>query len=82
MDAYDNMAGMWLVGEDMPQESNSVTLHSEEKDSFGLPIPNVHFSDHKNDAAMRNHGFNQAKSLYESLGYIRDQEFYSYDLEI
>ena len=22
------------------------------------------------------------QSLYESLGYIRDQEFYSYDLEI
>ena len=25
--AYDHMAGMWLVGEDMPQESNAVTLH-------------------------------------------------------
>ncbi len=27
MEAYENMAGMWLVGEDMPQESNCVTLH-------------------------------------------------------
>ncbi len=68
MDAYDNMAGMWLVGEDMPQESNCVTLHGSEKDQFGLPIPNVQFSDHENDLAMRNHGFKQAKALYESIG--------------
>lgn len=68
MDAYDNMAGMWLVGEDMPQESNRITLHASEKDTFGLPIPNVHFSDHANDIAMRNHGFKQGKALYESVG--------------
>jgi len=68
MDAYDNMAGMWLVGEDMAQSSNAVSLHKTEKDQFGLPIPNVQFSDHKNDIAMRNHGFKQAKALYESIG--------------
>ena len=68
MDAYDNMAGIWLVGEDMPQESNNVTLHATEKDQFGLPIPNVQFSDHANDIAMRDHGFKQSKALYESVG--------------
>ena len=26
LDAYENTAGMWLVGEDMPQETNRVTL--------------------------------------------------------
>ena len=26
--SYPNMAGMWIVGEDMPQESNRVTLHA------------------------------------------------------
>src|SRR5207302_1417718 len=35
MDGYANMAGMWLVGEDMPQETNRVTLHPTEKDRFG-----------------------------------------------
>ena len=29
MDRYDNMAGMWLVGEDMPQETNRVTLNAD-----------------------------------------------------
>ena len=28
MDGYANMAGMWLVGEDMPQETNRITLAS------------------------------------------------------
>ena len=39
MDLYDHMAGMWIVGEDMPQESNRITLHASEKDQFGLPVP-------------------------------------------
>jgi choline dehydrogenase-like flavoprotein len=68
MDAYDNMAGMWLIGEDMPQESNGVTLHATEKDQFGLPIPNVQFSDHPNDLAMRKHGYRQGSALYDSIG--------------
>jgi hypothetical protein len=33
MDSYDHMAGMWLVGEDMPQESNRVSLHASENGS-------------------------------------------------
>ena len=41
LDGYDNMAGMWIVGEDMPQETNRVTLHPEVKDEYGLPVPNV-----------------------------------------
>jgi choline dehydrogenase-like flavoprotein len=68
MDGYNNMAGMWLVGEDMPQAANRVTLHASEKDQFGLPIPNVQFSDHENDLAMRKHGYQQGKALYESVG--------------
>ena len=68
MDAYDNMAGMWLVGEDMPQEANRVTLHATERDQFGLPIPNVQFSDHANDIAMREHGFKQGTALYQAVG--------------
>ena len=38
LDAYENMAGMWIVGEDMPQETNRVTLHGDEKDKLGMPV--------------------------------------------
>ena len=46
------MAGMWFGGEDLPQESNRVTLHPTEKDQFDMAIPNVHFDDHANDVAI------------------------------
>ena len=74
MDSYDHMAGMWLVGEDMPQEGNSVTLHASEKDQFGLPIPNVHFDDHPNDIAMRNHAYKQGAAVYSAAGSLKHYE--------
>ncbi|MDJ0934431.1 MAG: GMC family oxidoreductase [Kiloniellales bacterium] len=74
MEAYDHMAGMWLVGEDMPQESNAITLHDSEKDQYGLPVPNVHFDDHANDLAMRNHAYKQGGAVYEAVGANRVHE--------
>ena len=71
MEMYEHMAGMWLVGEDMPQESNAITLHPTEKDQHGLPAPNVHFDDHANDIAMRNHAFKQGAAVYDAVGATR-----------
>jgi choline dehydrogenase-like flavoprotein len=74
MESYAHMAGMWIVGEDMPQEQNGVTLHDTEKDQHGLPIPNVHFDDHANDIAMRNHAYKQGRAVYEAVGAKRVYE--------
>jgi choline dehydrogenase-like flavoprotein len=71
MDAYQNTAGMWIVGEDMPQESNAVTLNTSVTDQHGLPVPNVHFDDHANDLAMREHAWSAGEALYGSLGALR-----------
>ena len=68
MDAYANTAGCWLVGEDMPQESNRVTLNGDVTDQHGLPAPNVHFDDHPNDVAMRNHAYAAGTAVYEAVG--------------
>jgi choline dehydrogenase-like flavoprotein len=70
IDGYSNMAGMWIVGEDMPQETNRVTL-SDQKDKWGLPVASVHFDDHPNDIAMRNHAYKQGSALYEAVGATR-----------
>ncbi|WP_148252094.1 GMC family oxidoreductase [Aidingimonas lacisalsi] len=67
LDQYDHMAGMWLVGEDMPRETNRITL-SETKDSHGLPVANVHYDDHPNDVAMREHAYRQGSNLYKAVG--------------
>jgi choline dehydrogenase-like flavoprotein len=71
MEAYQYVAGMWLVGEDMPQTTNCVTLHPTEKDQFGMPIPNVHFDDHVNDIAMRNQAYKRGALVYDAVGATR-----------
>ncbi|WP_306027583.1 GMC family oxidoreductase [Stappia sp. MMSF_3263] len=71
LDSYENMAGLWIVGEDMPQETNRITLNHELKDQYGLPAPNVHFSDHPNDTAMRAHAYKQGMAIYEAVGATR-----------
>jgi choline dehydrogenase-like flavoprotein len=71
MDHYTHMAGMWLVGEDMPRETNRITLNEDVKDKWGSAAPNVHFDDHDNDIAMRNHAFTQGERIYQAAGAIK-----------
>ena len=71
MDHYTHTAGMWLVGEDMPRPGNRITLNPAVKDKWGNAAPNVHFDDHDNDVAMRNHAFTQGEKVYKAAGAIR-----------
>jgi choline dehydrogenase-like flavoprotein len=71
LDHYDHIAGMWIVGEDMPREENRITLHADIRDEHGMPVANVHFDDHANDTAMRNHAYKQSSALYEAVGATR-----------
>ncbi|MDE3169286.1 MAG: GMC family oxidoreductase, partial [Acidobacteriota bacterium] len=68
LDRYANVAGLWIIGEDLPQETNRITVDANKKDQFGMGIPNVHFDDHRNDAALREHGYKQGAALYDSIG--------------
>ena len=70
LDMYENMAGLWIVGEDMPQEENRVTL-SDTKDQYGMPVANVNFSDHENDVAMRNFAYDLGGQIYDAVGATR-----------
>jgi choline dehydrogenase-like flavoprotein len=70
MDAYASTAGMWITGEDMPQETNRVTLNHAVADDKGLPAPNVHFDDHPNDRAMREHAYAHGEAVYEAVGAV------------
>jgi choline dehydrogenase-like flavoprotein len=68
LEAYENMAGMWIVGEDMPQETNRVTLDPTAKDKMGIPVASIHFDDHPNDVAMRAHAWRQGQAIYKAVG--------------
>ena len=71
IEAYANVAGMWLVGEDMPQATNRVTLNHDVLDQYGQPVPNVHFDDHANDLAMREYAWSAGEALYQAVGAVR-----------
>ncbi|WP_206453626.1 GMC family oxidoreductase [Aurantimonas marina] len=71
MDEYRNMAGLWIVGEDMPRKDNRITLSDTDKDAFGMPVANVNFDDHPNDTAMRNHAYQQGSAIYDAVGAVR-----------
>jgi len=68
IEQYRNAAGLWIVGEDMPQESNRITLSATTKDKNGMPVAHVHYADHANDTAMRNHAWKVATALYDAAG--------------
>jgi len=71
LDSYENMAGMWIVGEDMPQETNAVTLDPKVKDRHGMAVAHVNYDNHPNDNAMRNHAYKQGSAIYDAVGATR-----------
>ncbi len=71
MDDYPNMAGMWLIGEDMARETNRITLDPHAKDAHGMAVASVHYDDHENDIAMRNHAIQQGSAVYQAVGAMR-----------
>jgi len=68
MDKYSHVAGCWVTGEDPPEADNRITLHDTERDAFGLPVPVLHYRDHPNSVAMKEHALRQCERIYESLG--------------
>jgi len=68
MKQYSHMAAMLVHGEDMPQESNRITLHPSEVDQHGLPVPVIHYEDHPNTAAMKTFAAGRGRAVYEALG--------------
>lgn len=68
LDRYSHTAGLWLVGEDMPRETNRVTLNHDVLDQWGQPVPNVHFDDHPNDERMREHAWRQGQAVFQACG--------------
>lgn len=68
MEGYRNMAGMFINGEDLPRSENRITLNSDVKDAYGLPVANVHVDEHANDQAMRKHAQGQMTKMYDAIG--------------
>ena len=69
MEQYENMAGVFVTGEDPPQASNRITLHPTEKDENGLPVPVLEYSMHPNSLKMQDHA-NRKSAEITSLSVV------------
>lgn len=62
------MAGLWIVGRDMPREASRIAPRATGVDRFGLPTPTVAVTDHPDDAAMREHPCAQEDAAHAAAG--------------
>lgn len=65
---YTHLAGLVVMGEDMPQAGNRVSLSKTAKDRHGLPVASIHLTHHANDLAMTTHALGRADALYQAVG--------------
>lgn len=67
MRGYNHVAGINILGECLPYESNFVEL-SDERDARGLPKPRVHFSAGDNEKKLHAHALRTMSSIFEAAG--------------
>jgi len=67
MERYNHQAGLKIVGEVLPQESNRVTL-ADETDQYGLPVARVTFSLCDNDKRLVRHAVRHMTDAMRAAG--------------
>lgn len=70
---FAHHALIYVQGEDLPVESNRVTLDPEVTDSSGLPVPHVHYDLHENDRRLIEWGRLRADEAARAAGRVTDQ---------
>jgi len=75
IEQYTNFSACLIVGEDLPDPDNRVQLHPTRKDSYGLPIPTIHYDYHANSLAMREHAQTAVTKIYDAVGAKRTFRF-------
>lgn len=68
MRSYPRLAGLVILGEDLPQAGNRVTLSKQGKDRFGMPVASIYREHHPNDRALLQHAIQRATELYKGVG--------------
>ncbi|MBI5946656.1 MAG: GMC family oxidoreductase [Chloroflexi bacterium] len=67
---YDRTATLLAITEDLPEETNTVTLDPELKDSHGIPAPKVTYRLSENSRKMLAHGVERAKEALTAAGAV------------
>jgi len=62
------------MAEDLPEETNRVTLDPEARDSSGIPAPRVRYAFGKNSLDMLEHGARAARQALEAAGAVQTRD--------
>ncbi len=65
---FNHAAGMVMIGEDLPDETNTVTLDPALTDADGIPAPKITYRLSENSTAMMAHGVARAREVLEAAG--------------
>ena len=65
--AYNHVAGINILGDCLPYDSNYMEL-SDEKDGRGIPKPRVHFTNGENEHRMTAHADKIMRQIWEAAG--------------
>jgi hypothetical protein len=67
MSGYNNTAGINILGDCLPYESNFLEL-SDELDARGLPKPRIHFTAGENERRMNTHAAKLMHEIWQAAG--------------
>ncbi|MBT3942005.1 MAG: GMC family oxidoreductase, partial [Chloroflexi bacterium] len=65
---FGNTLNLGVIGDDLPEEHNTVTLDDRLKDSSGLPAPKITYRVSENSRALLDHALVQGQAVMEEAG--------------
>jgi len=65
---FRNTVGLGVIGDDLPEEHNQVTLDPHLKDNSGLPAPKISYTVSENSRALLDHALINAQAVLEEAG--------------
>lgn len=71
---FGNHLMVFMFGEDLPVETNCVTLDPDAKDASGLPAAHVNWVPHANDTALANFGIDRIFDAARALGAVETND--------
>jgi len=71
---WGHTIGIAVMAEDLPEETNRVTLDPEARDSSGIPAPRVRYAFGKNSLEMLEHGARAARQALEAAGAVQTRD--------
>lgn len=71
---FDRTATLLVITEDLPEETNTVTLDPDLKDSHGIPAPKVTYRLSDNSRKLLAHGIGNAKEALKAAGAVETME--------